>query len=142
MEQLIISKPRIFFKLKYSTAIRIWHWLTFLFMTASMVTVLFASTLFQHDERPSDKAPQPETEQKGEEHRFDPSKLNPEQRAAFTYEHKVWDTHRIIGFGLCFLLLSRVLIEVRRRKEDRLITRINSALNIPVYNKNEQQDKR
>ncbi len=53
MEQVTISKTGIFFKLKYSTAIRRWHWLTFLLMTASMVTVLFASTLFEEEREKS-----------------------------------------------------------------------------------------
>lgn len=142
MEQLTIAECPAFFELKYSTAIRIWHWLTFLFITASMVTVLFASTLFEHDGgKPPDKV-QHQAEQKGEEHGFDPSKLSPERRAAFTYSHQIWDAHKIIGFALCFLLLSRAFIEVRRRKEDRLITRINAALNITVHSKEEQQDKR
>ncbi len=76
------------------------------------------------------------------EHKFDPSKLDPEEKAALTYSHKIWDAHKIIGFGLCFLLLSRVFIEASRKKEERLITRINTALNIPVSSKEEQQDKR
>lgn len=151
MEDLAVSKSSAFFKLKYSTAIRIWHWLTFLFMTGSMVTVLFASTLFDvKPPKPPGNRAAPQTEQrsgetnepKGEEPRFDPSKLDPETRAAFTYRHKIWDVHKLIGFGLCFLLLSRVFIEVRRTKEERLITRINNAVNIPVNSNEARQDKR
>jgi len=142
MEPITISKPS-FFSLKYSTAIRIWHWLTFLFMTASIVTVLVASTLFEDEhEGPRDKVHQPPTEQKGQGHHFDPSKLSPEQRVTFTYRHQVWDVHKYIGFGLCFLLLSRVLIEATRNKEERLIKRIHKAVSIPVNGKDEQQDKK
>lgn len=143
MQKHLIYKPQAFFTLKYVAAIRIWHWLTFLLMTASLVTVLFASTLFEHDyDITFDKGKQPPTAQIEGEHNFDPSKLSPEEKASFTYEHKLWDVHKIIGFGLCFLLVSRIVIEASRNKEDRLFKRINNAINIKVYSKEEQQNKK
>lgn len=148
MQPYTISDKK-FFTLKYSAAIRIWHWLTFLLITASMITVLIASTLFEPKRgHPDDQAQRPAAAQQQAdhdedhgEHRFDPSKLDPETRAAFSLQHKVWDTHKLIGFGLCFLLLSRVVIEISRKKEDRLLSRINQAFNIPVQTEDERQDK-
>ena len=32
---------------KHSVMIRIWHWITFITLTASVITVLFASTVLQ-----------------------------------------------------------------------------------------------
>src|SRR4051794_1609196 len=129
MEQLTVAKTKTLFKLKYSTTIRVWHWLTFLLMIASMVTVLFASTLFEHDGgKPSDKGQEQRTEQQGEEHTFNPSKLDPEAKAACTYSNKIWDAHKIIGFGLCFLLLSRVFINIRLEVN-------NNQLHFTVKNK-------
>ena len=150
MAELTVAQSRTFFHLKYSAAIRIWHWLTFLFISGSMITVLFASTLFEIKRpNPANNGGAPQTEQrqegetpKGAEQRFDPSKLDPATKAAFMYRNKIWDAHKLIGFGLCFLLLSRVFIEASRAKEERLITRINKALNIPVSGKEAQQDKR
>ncbi len=132
MEVLTISKKISFFKLQYSAAIRVWHWLTFLFITGSMVTVLFASTLFEHHgpKPPVAQAQGQSVQKQNEEPKFDPSKQSPEDKAAHMYANKIWDVHKIIGFGLCFLLLTRVVIEVSRKKEERLVTKINKALAI------------
>lgn len=145
METFTIPRTRTrFFILQYPAMLRLWHWLTFLFITASMVTVLLASTLFQVKRGP-EKPLAPPTQQaptgQADRPRFDPSKLDPATRAAFGYRHQIWDTHKIIGFGLCFLLLSRVLIEVTRNRDQRLGARIRSALSTPVHSKAEQQDK-
>lgn len=108
-----------------------------------MVTVLFASTLFEHHEpKPVNQTQEQTVQNENEEHKFDPSKQTPEERAAHTYADKIWNAHKIIGFGLCFLLVSRVFIEVTRNKEDRLITRINNAVAIKLSNKEEALDKR
>ena len=56
---------------------------------------------------------------------------------AHAYSDKLWDTHKIIGYVLCFLLLSRVIIEVLQKKEDKLTTRIRSALSFHPVNKPE-----
>ncbi len=142
METLTISKKRSFFKLQYSAVIRLWHWLTFLLITGSMVTVLFVSTLFEND------GPKPVNQAKGQTvqketagQKFDPSKQSPEEKAARMYSHKIWDVHRIIGLTLCVLLLIRVVIEVSRTKEERLITKINKALAIKVSGKEDKQNK-
>ena len=146
-----IQEKKQFFSLRYSAAIRIWHWLTFLFILGSLVTVLFAETLFDEDERqgppPGDRKEQvvndrnEQATNEGGERRFDPSKLDPATRAARMYRHKIWETHKWIGFGLCFLLLSRIIIEVRKDKEGRLLTRIKRATRIPVSNKEEKDEK-
>lgn len=151
MQQLIISKKTGFFNLQYPALIRVWHWLTFLFMTASMVTVLFASTVFEI-KRPStpgngqphaQQIAQPPAGQKGGERPpFDPSKLDPETRAAFKFRNKIWDAHKLIGFGLCFLLFSRIAIEAGRKKGNRVISKINQALSFPVGSKAEQQERK
>ena len=141
MEAIKVSNKVSFFNLRYSSAIRIWHWLTFLFIAASMVTVLFASTLFEHDHPPPNQMQGQAMHNENAEQRFDPSKQSPEEKAAHMYADKIWDAHKIIGFGLCFLLLSRVAIEVSRNREERLIKRINHALAIQVSSKKEEQDK-
>ncbi len=143
METLTISKKASFFKLQYSAAIRVWHWLTFMLIAGSMVTVLFVSTLFEHDHPPPPNQAQGQSVQKQNERpRFDPSTQSPEEKAAHMYSNKIWDVHKYIGFGLCFLLLARVVIEVSRNKEERLITKINKALAIKVSSKEDIQNKR
>ena len=134
---------RGFFSNPHSAAIRIWHWLTFLFISGSMVTVLFAATLFEKPSRPpAPKAVAAQVAPAVKPQPFDPSKLDPATRAAFQYEHKIWDAHRLIGFGVAFLLLSRIIIEVTRSKEGRLMARINDAVNIPVKDPEALKDKK
>ena len=42
------SKPVLhYFQTAKPASIRLWHWLTFLFFTASITTVIFGSTLFK-----------------------------------------------------------------------------------------------
>lgn len=144
MEVLTVSKRISFFKLQYSAAIRVWHWLTFLFITGSMVTVLFVSTLFEHNHpsTPPNQAQGQSVQKQNEAPKFDPSKQSPEEKAAHMYADKIWDVHKIIGFGVCFLLLMRVVIEVLRNKEERLVTKINKAVSIKINNKEDAQNKR
>lgn len=151
MQPFMISKTTGFFNLQYPALIRVWHWLTFLFITASMVTVLFASTVFDIKRPPTPGNGQPQIQQimpsqagskEGGRPLFDPSKLDPETRAAFKFRNRIWDAHKIIGFGLCFLLLSRIAIESARKKGERIMSRINQALSFPVSNKTEQHERK
>jgi Ni,Fe-hydrogenase I cytochrome b subunit len=143
MEPSTSPQTRFFFKLKYRAAIRIWHWLTFLFITGTMVTVLFAKTLFEPRHEVSPPSNNQETVQQSlSKQPFDPPKWDPATKAAFMYSHKIWDAHKIIGFGLCFLLMTRVLIEVKSSKKDRILSRINAAVNIRVSDGDEHRDKK
>lgn len=122
MAEVLLPIPKFFERQKNSVAIRIWHWLTFLGFTASLITVLLASTLFKTSQNVSTVIEQ--VAQKG-------GSLTKDQafNVAHTYSDKLWDTHRIIGFVLCFLLLSRFFIEINQKKEEKLTTRIRTALN-------------
>ena len=122
MEQAILHEPAFFNRQKNSMAIRIWHWLTFLGFTASLVTVLLGSTLFKTRQNVSSVIE--EVAQKG-------GTVTKDQAfsVAHAYSDKLWDTHKIIGFVLCFLLLTRVFIEISQKKEQKLSTRIRAALN-------------
>jgi Ni/Fe-hydrogenase 1 B-type cytochrome subunit len=119
------SLTGVFIKQKNSLAIRIWHWITFLAFTASLVTVLLGSTLFKTRQNVSSVMDW--VARKG-------GSVTKDQAwsVAHAYSDKLWDTHKIIGYVLCFLLLSRVIIEVRQKKEDKLTSRIRTALNFPV----------
>ena len=121
------SGEGLFIKQKNSAAIRIWHWVTFLAFTASLVTVLLGSTLFKTKENISTVTEM--VAQKGGSVTRDQA-----WSVAHAYSDKLWDTHKIIGYVLCFLLLSRVMIEVRQKKEDKLTTRIRAALSFHPVN--------
>jgi Ni/Fe-hydrogenase 1 B-type cytochrome subunit len=107
---------------KNSLAIRIWHWVTFLGFAASLTTVLLGSTLFKTSQNIS--TVMEEVSAKG-------GTVNKDQawNVAHAFSDKLWDTHKFIGYGLCFLLLSRVAIEVSQKKDEKLSKRIQKALN-------------
>lgn len=108
------------FNLKHSLGIRIWHWVTFALFTATIITVLLANTLF--DTRSNISMVQDQVKEKGGTVTMDQAKT-----VAHEYNDKLWNTHKIIGYFLCFALLSRMIIEVTNSKEEKLLTRIKLA---------------
>lgn len=102
-----------------------WHWLTFLFFTASITTVIFASTLFKS--RINIAMVQEQVQQKG-------GLVTKEQAMAVAHEYndKLWMLHKFVGYGLCILLLFRIVTEVVLSKEKRLGYRIKQAMNFPA----------
>jgi Ni/Fe-hydrogenase 1 B-type cytochrome subunit len=105
----------------HSRAIRIWHWTFFIFISATLLVVLLASTVFRTGENIS--LVQEQLQQKG-------VVVSPDQARAVAHEFndKLWDLHRLIGFVLCGLLLSRLLIEIYQPREERLNNRLKKAL--------------
>jgi Ni/Fe-hydrogenase 1 B-type cytochrome subunit len=134
MTEEIVIKPRFFKKQKNSLAIRIWHWLTFLGFTASLVTVLFASTLFKISTNIS-------TVMDGVAHKGGTVTKDQARSVAHDYSDKLWNTHKIIGFVLCFLLLSRIIIEIFQDKDEKISNRIRRALNFKTQNKIEIEER-
>ena len=107
--------------------IRIWHWLTALFFFASIGTVLLNSTLFKTKDNIA--MVQEQVTQKG-------GTINAEQAKAVAHEYsdKLWMAHKFIGFGIVFLFLLRIVAEVVVSKENKLISKVKSALTLPVTN--------
>ena len=116
-----VQSPPPFFKQPISLAIRIWHWLFFLTITASLVMVLLASTVFTIKDNIS--LVQQQIQEKG-------GTVSPQQARAVAHEYndKFWNLHKFLGYGLCFLLLARIVIEIVESKEQRLATKIKKAL--------------
>ena len=106
---------------KHSAMIRIWHWLTFLVITSSIVTVLLTATLF--NQRDNVALVQNQLKDKG-------VTVSEEQAFSVTreYEDKLWGVHKLLGYGLAFLLLSRVMIELINQKEEKIRFRMKNAL--------------
>jgi cytochrome b561 len=109
------------FNQPHSIAIRIWHWTFFVCITATLVTVLLASTFFWT--RNTVSMVQEQLQQKG-------VVVNQDQARAVAHEFsdKLWDIHRVIGYVLSALLLSRLLIELAQPREEKLITRLKMAM--------------
>jgi len=117
----IVENANYLFKEKHSLSVRIWHWTTFLVIAASLVTVLFASTVFAT--RDNISMVQEQVQSKG-------GIVSPIQARAVAHEYsdKLWMLHKYIGYGLCFLVLSRIVIEVAHSNEEKLTNKVKKAL--------------
>jgi len=104
----------------HSLPIRIWHWSFFLVLSASLVTVLFGSTVFRTQD--NIVTVQTPLQKKG-------AVLNAEQARAVAHEFsdKLWNLHKWIGFIICALLLSRLIIEITQPGEEKLKNKIKRA---------------
>jgi cytochrome b len=111
----------------HSAPLRIWHWLTFLFITTSIVTVLLNSTMLS--QRDNVKLVQEQLEKKG-------ATVTEEQAFAVSheYEEKMWDVHKLVGYGLAFLLLARIVIEFTQPEEEKLRNRLKRAKELRAKN--------
>jgi len=120
---------------KHSSILRIWHWTTFLILSASMITVLINSTML--NPRENIGLVQNQLKEKG-------VTVSEEQAFAVSheYEDKMWDVHKLLGFGLAFLLVARVLIELVQPGEEKIRTRIkNTMALIKLNDKNKVEYK-
>jgi Ni,Fe-hydrogenase I cytochrome b subunit len=123
------------FNERHSLAIRIWHWTFFLAITAAIVTVLFASTMFAM----KDNIPviQQQVQQKGGVVSIDQAKA-----VAHEYSDKLWMLHKLIGFVICFLLLCRIIIEASVSKNESLSNKIKKALRFQINSQEQKEDAR
>lgn len=137
MEKTIASSPEnssIFIQ-KNSAAIRIWHWLTFLVVTSLIITVLMASTALN----PRKNVPivQNVLKEKG---------ITIDDKQSFAvahmYDDKMWDIHKLLGYALALLFLSRIIIEIRQSNEEKMRTRISKALLSYLQSPKNKKDER
>jgi Ni/Fe-hydrogenase 1 B-type cytochrome subunit len=124
-----------YFLQEHSPSVRIWHWLTFAFITAILITVLLNSTLF--NQRANVVVVQDQLKSKG-------VIVTDDQAFAVTkeYEDKLWGVHKWIGFGLAFLLLSRIVIEILLPGDEKVSSRIKIALGLYKKNDNNKPEYR
>lgn len=106
---------------KNSAAIRIWHWLTFLFVIALFTTVLLESTVL--NQRDNISVVQKVLQSKGIT-----ADNNQALAVSHLYGEKMWDIHKILGYFLSFLFLSRIIIELTQSKEEKIKYRFKSAV--------------
>ncbi len=120
---------------KHSPLIRIWHWLTFIFIASLMITVLIASTALHP--RDNIKMVQERLAKKG-------VTITDEQAfsVAHSFDDKMWDIHKLLGFGLAFLLISRIVIEMVQPGEEKVNIRIKNILMLKTTTPEEQKLKK
>jgi cytochrome b561 len=107
----------------HSAATRIWHWSLFLFVTASFVTVLLASTIFRT--RNTTAMVSHELQAKGQTVTADQARA-----VAHAYSDKLWDLHKWLGYGISLLVLTRIIIELTGPKPERLSVQLKRALGL------------
>jgi Ni/Fe-hydrogenase 1 B-type cytochrome subunit len=120
-------KEKSIFLQKHSVSIRIWHWLTFIIISFLIITVLFNSTMF--DNRGNTAMVKNVLNGKN-------IVVSDDQARAVAHEYgdKLWVLHKYLGFGLTFLLLSRIVIEITLSEEEKTSAKIKNAL--LLYRKN------
>jgi cytochrome b561 len=112
-----------YFIQKHSAVIRIWHWLTFLIISGSMITVLINSTLTNQRKN----IPMVQEQLKSRD-----IVVTEDQAFAVTreYEDKFWGVHKLFGYSLAFLLISRLIIELSVPGDEKMRSRIKNALGL------------
>ena len=105
---------------KYSTSIRIWHWLNAIIITGSLVTVLINSTVMKAWTNASLIADK--LKEKGVEVSEDQARS-----VAFALSDKVWAVHTYLGYALAGLFLFRIILEFFELADQKLIRKIKTA---------------
>jgi len=105
---------------KYSSSIRLWHWLNAIIITGSLITVAINSTVMKAWTNASlitDKL-----KEKGVEISEDQARS-----VAFALSDKVWAVHTYLGYALTGLFLFRIVLELFEVADQKLIRKIKSA---------------
>jgi Ni/Fe-hydrogenase 1 B-type cytochrome subunit len=122
-DEITSDSGKAYFIQKHSVPVRIWHWLTFLIISGSIITVLINSTLTNQREN----VPMVQEQLKSKD-----IVVNEDQAFAVTreYEDKFWGIHKILGYCLAFLLISRVIIEITMPGDEKIKIRIGKAMGL------------
>ncbi len=107
-------------KKKYSSPLRLWHWLSAIVITGSLLTVLANSTITNGRANAAIIKAQ-----------LSNNKVlvnsNQARGAAHEISDKVWELHTYFGYVLAGLFLFRLIVEIFQPADQRLIPKIKSA---------------
>jgi cytochrome b561 len=123
----------ISFNQMHSLPLRIWHWVTSLAITATLITVFLASTLFKTKNNIA--MVQEQLQQKGVTVSADQARS-----VAHEFNDKLWDIHKLIGYLISFLLLTRMIIEITQPSDQKMKTKIRKASNFVSDNMIEKNE--
>jgi Ni,Fe-hydrogenase I cytochrome b subunit len=109
-------------KKKYSSPLRLWHWLSAIVITGSLLTVLANSTITNGRTNAAIIKTQLSNKKVA---------VNSDQArgAAHEISDKVWELHTYFGYLLAALLLFRLIAEIFQLGDQKLIPKIKSAYN-------------
>ena len=122
-DQINSGSTSSYFIQEHSVMIRVWHWLTFIIISGSMITVLINSTMTNQRKN----IPMVQEQLKSRD-----IVVTEDQAFAVTreYEDKFWGVHKLLGYCLAFLLISRIIIELTQPGDEKINTRIKNALGL------------
>lgn len=105
---------------KYSSPLRLWHWLNMLLISGSLLTVLLNATILKgRNDAPVIKSA---LQKAG-------AAITDAQVKAATHDlsDKVWDVHIYFGYGLATLLLFRIILEFFQLADQKFIRILKTA---------------
>lgn len=105
---------------RYSSSLRLWHWLNAVVITGSLLTVLANSTILKSKTATAAV----KTALAGKQ-----VTVSDDQARAVVHElrDKVWDWHTYIGYALAALFLFRIILEFFQLADQRLLHKIKTA---------------
>lgn len=106
---------------KHSLAIRLWHWIFFLLISATLIVVLFASTTFRTGRNVSLVTQQ--LQQKNVTVDTDQARV-----VAHAFNDKLWDLHTWIGYFIAAFLVGRLVLEWFQPSDERLVPKLKRAM--------------
>jgi Ni/Fe-hydrogenase 1 B-type cytochrome subunit len=120
------------FRKQQSLAIRVWHWLSFIVITGSLLTVLLAKTLLNTGDNIA-------TVQNSLQ--ADGVTITDKQarNVSHDFNDKAWDWHVYFGYVLSGLFLYRVVLEVFQNRNQRflvVVKKVRAYLRQPENDKN------
>jgi Ni/Fe-hydrogenase 1 B-type cytochrome subunit len=123
------------FNENHSLAVRLWHWATSVTIIFTIVLVLMGTFMFKM--RDNIPMVQEQLESKGATVTKDQARS-----VAHEYSDKIWMLHKYVGYGLSFLLLCRILLEVTQPGEEKFKTKIKNALGFQAKTESEKEDRK
>ncbi len=123
------------FSERHSLAIRIWHWLFFILLSATISTVVLATYVF--NTRANIPLVQGELQQKG---------VNVDTGQARAVSHAfndlLWGLHTWIGYFIAAFVLGRVILEVFQPGEEKLRVKMRRAMGFTAVSAEQAHEKR
>lgn len=118
MIEQVAKTPQV--KRRYSSALRLWHWLNAIVITGLLITVLINATL--NDRRDAVAAYQ----QNPRNISLDAAQI---QSVIHQQEDRVWDIHIYFGYALASLLVFRIILEFFQVADQKFIRILKAAKN-------------
>jgi Ni/Fe-hydrogenase 1 B-type cytochrome subunit len=113
----VANPPRI---KKYSSSLRLWHWVNTIVISGSLITVLLNSTIT--NTRQTSALIKDQVQKTGVNLTNDQARS-----AAHALSDKVWDIHVYFGYCLAGLLLFRLILEFFQLADQKFTRKLKSA---------------